>query len=75
MRRPPYSHRVMKGIYFIWRKMKVNIENGYVPHWWTAQDRKDVDRAIEWLGKFFDWVEWKKDQAEEAEKELQRLKE
>ena len=71
MRRPPYSHRIMRGIYLIWRKTKVNIENGYVPHWWTIQDQKDASRALQWLGEVFDWYEWKmelKKKAEEARK-------
>ena len=69
MRRPPYSNRVMKGIYLIWRKMRVNIESGYLPSWWSAQDRKDVNRALQWLGDFFDWTEWKAELKEELAKE------
>ena len=75
MRRPPYSHRVMKGIYLIWRKTKVNFENGFMPHWWTPQDQKDAIRALKWMGDFFDWYEWKQDKAEEEKKELERLRE
>lgn len=64
MRRPPYSHRVMRGIFLIWKKTKTNIENGYVPYWWTKQDQKDAKRALKWLGDFFDWMTWR-----EAEKQ------
>lgn len=70
MRRPPYSHRIMRGIYLIWRKTKVNIENGYVPHWWTVQDQKDAGRALLWMGEVFDWFVWKKELKEKAKAAL-----
>ncbi len=66
MRRPPYSRRVMRGIFLVWKKMRANIEHGYTPHWWSRQDQKDVARAVEWLGDFFDWMEWKDEEKEKA---------
>lgn len=63
MRRPPYSRRVMRGIYLIWQKMGFNLENGHIPYWWSRKDIKDAAQALRWLGNFFDWVEWR-----EAEK-------
>ena len=62
VRRPPYGNRVLRGIYLIWHKTKANIDHGYVPHWWTTQDLNDARRAVKWLGDFFDWAIWKKDQ-------------
>jgi hypothetical protein len=75
MRRPPYTNRVMRGIYLIWAKTKINIENGHIPYTWTPQDQKDAKRALQWMGDLFDWVEWKAEQKREQEKELQRLRE
>lgn len=67
MRRPPYSKKVMRGIFLVWKKTKANVEHGHFPYWWSVKDQKDVDRAIEWLGDFFDWVEWKTDPKAEKE--------
>jgi hypothetical protein len=66
MRRPPYGVSVMRGLLLIWKKMKINISHGYVPSWWTPVDRQDVDRAMRWLGKFIDWVEWRKEESDGA---------
>lgn len=66
MRRPPYGVSVMRGLLLIWKKMKININHGYVPSWWTPVDRKDVDKAMVWLGRFIDWVEWRKEEADGA---------
>lgn len=78
MRRPPYSHRIIRGIFLIYKKMTINIENGYLPSWWTKQDIKDVKRALGWLGDFFDWVEWRAEEKRkqaELDKEAKRLAE
>lgn len=74
MRRPPYSGRIIRGVYLIWEKMKQNIANGYVPHWWTKQDQKDAKRALQWLGDFFDWVTWKEEGRQKVAEALEKLK-
>lgn len=54
-RRPSIGRRIMHGILLIWQKMKINIENDFVPHWWSPEDRRDVRLAVEYLGKLYDW--------------------
>jgi hypothetical protein len=56
----------MRGLLLIWKKMKINISHGYIPSWWSPADRQDVDNAIRWIGKFIDWVEWRKEEADGA---------
>lgn len=66
MRRPPYSRKVMRGILLIWRKMHVNIDHGYLPSSWSPQDQRDAKRALDWMGEFFDWAEWRGEEKEKA---------
>lgn len=69
MRRPPYGVSVMRGLLLVWKKMTLNLLHGYVPSWWSEQDRHDVARAMKWLGDFIDWVDDKKE-AEDGSVEL-----
>lgn len=45
----------MRGILLIWQKMKININHGYIPSWWSDQDIKDVKAALKYLGRMYDW--------------------
>lgn len=47
----------MRGILLIWQKMRINIQNGYIPSWWTQENRRDVDYALRYLGDLYDWYE------------------
>jgi len=59
----------MRGIFLIWRKMNINVEHGYIPHYWSRQDINDAKRALEWLGDFFDWTVSLKEEKEGAKDE------
>jgi hypothetical protein len=47
----------MRGILLIWQKMKININHGYMPLWWSDQDINDVKAALRYLGRLYDWYE------------------
>lgn len=66
MRRPSLGPRIIHGIYLIWRKITVNLENGYIPHWWTVRDQQDVKRALRYLGLLVDWDEERGKEEEDA---------
>ena len=51
----------MRGLTLVWRKMTINILHGYLPSSWTEAERRDVDRAINWLGNFIDWYDDRKE--------------
>lgn len=62
MRRPPFGISIIRGLTLLWKKLRVNIDNGYVPSQWSTRDRRDAERAMTWLGDFIDWYEERKEQ-------------
>lgn len=69
MRRPSFGPRIIRGLYLIWRKMLINIENGYIPHYWTTTDLQDAKRALRYIGLLVDWGRWTEAERKKKEEE------